>query len=516
MASQRLKMKNQTVVVPHKRIKRFDDNGSGTTSTDHLYLNLDHDVVENIFSFLPIKKAVTLSPLSTRFKNSWRLSRNLCFDFDFARLRSRAEFMTIVNHVLNSHTGSKIQRFRLYFDPANVGTLVEYWIKMVTSKDVEELDLDFTEARDPLKLSYDLLDVESIRVLKLAYCVIDLPPKLKGLCLLKTIVLEQVDADPILIKTLLSNCLLLEFLNLVQCSKIFDLNVFGVNLRRFKVLTVRNCYDISMINIDAPTLRAFHYKGVVHNINFYSPMPKLNDVTINFDARGFPMVFQISDLLIGFSTVAVLTVSSTFLEGVSQRYEDGNLKQPQMYLYNVREIHLWIEKSSYINPYDIASLLKNSPHLERIFIDFGEFSFEPRLYWELHGKKKFGMCTPFFESVRFIKLVDFKLGSLELEMMKFFLKKASLGFFRGNGLFSGWNLPLRKKTSPWIPATCPHFLKLLSLEMGNEVPSRYHLLGPARPCSDFGPRYPLKFRVGTQDKKRKMSDVPSAGGNLEK
>uniref|UniRef100_A0A5B7BFQ6 Uncharacterized protein n=1 Tax=Davidia involucrata TaxID=16924 RepID=A0A5B7BFQ6_DAVIN len=433
MASQRVKNQTMLQTVPDKRIKRSsDDRNSGTvnnttTNINAVSVNLADDVLENIFSFLPIKQAVKFALLSTRFKNSWLFSRNLYFDKDFARGRPRGEIMKTVNRVFNLHSGSKIQRFRLYFDPTNVESLVECWIKKVTIKVVEELDLDFTQGKEAFKLSSELLDVESIRVLRLALCELDLPPKLKGLRFLKTLALRKVDVMPGLIKTVFSNCVLLEILELVKCSKIFDLKIVAQNLKKFKVLIVGNCFDILHINIDAPTLCTLHYRGDVCIINFSSKMRKLNDVILNFaPAKGFPQLSQIAELMMGLSYVNVLTVSNTFLEGLSSKFVNGKLREPQFYLWNLKELHLFIEGFSYINPYDIASFLKNCPNLERIFLDLGEFSFECGYYWELHGKENFEHCNPPFQRLKFIKVKGFKFQKLELEMVKFFLNKAML------------------------------------------------------------------------------------------
>ena len=98
--------------------------------------------------------------------------------------------------------------------------MVEKWIKKAIEKGVEELELLFNviginfEEGGPVKLISDVYDVESIKILKLSFCQLDIPPKFKGLHFLSTLVLIRIIVIPTLIYNLFLNCLLLETLDI--------------------------------------------------------------------------------------------------------------------------------------------------------------------------------------------------------------------------------------------------------------------------------------------------------------
>lgn len=125
----------------------------------------------------------------------------------------------------------------------------------------------------------------------------------------------------------------------------------------------------------------------------------------------------------GLTYVNVLTVTSTFLEGLSPNFANGRLCEPQFCLWHLKEFHMSIG-ISFINPSDIASFLENCPNLERIFIDLGESSFERGYLWEVQARERFEKCNPSFQSLKVVKVTGFKFQKLELELVMFFLKKA--------------------------------------------------------------------------------------------
>lgn len=273
--------------------------------------NLPDDILDRIFSFLPVKKAVQVGVLSTRFKNSWVFNRNLFFDRDFA---DPGEFFEIVNRVFTSHVGSRIQRLRLSFDPTSVESTVEKWIKTCIEKGVEEMGLDFYQGSEPFKLSSQHIDVESIQILKLVHCEIDLPPNLNGLTFLRTLELRKVDITTKVLETFFRHCLLLETLDLWQCYTIRRLNVFARNLKRFKVLKVGHCSDIMWINIEAPSLHSIYYTGNVVSFNFAEVL-QLEEVLLNFvPSRSFTQASLVETTVSALSHVNVLTTTSALLE----------------------------------------------------------------------------------------------------------------------------------------------------------------------------------------------------------
>jgi hypothetical protein len=317
MASAEIVRQTLIIEISRKRVKRL--YLGNTSDTNHSVI-LPDDVLDKILAFLPIKKAMQIGILSSRFNHSWIFSRRLHFDNDFARGRSPENFKSMVNKVFDQHAGSSILSFRLSFDANGEGFLVEKWIKKAIEKGVEELELLFYviginfEGGGPVKLISDVYDVESIKILKLSFCQLDLPPKFKGLHFFSTLVLRKIIVTPTLIDNLFLNCLLLETLDIAQCYRIFHLKISTQNLKKFKELKVGDCPEILMIDIDAPTLHAIHYCGHVCFIKFTN-IPEVKDVMLNFGpSKGFTGTFQVRNLVYDLYNIRVLTTTSTFLE----------------------------------------------------------------------------------------------------------------------------------------------------------------------------------------------------------
>ncbi len=317
------KRENQTLSQsPQKRTKKLHHHHqyhlishiNGVSSNPNRSLNLPDDVLDRIFSFLPIKQAVEIGVLSTRFKKSWLFNRNLFFDREFARTHDRDEYIKIVNRVFDSHVGSRIQGLKLCFDPTSVEDMVERWLKICVEKGIEELDLDFYQGTEAFKLSSQFMVVESITTLKLAYCEVDLPSNLKGLSFLTTLMLKKVDLTTKVIETLFHHCLLLEIVDLWQCYKIRHLKVFARDLKRFKVLKVGHCNDILCIDIHAPTLRSIYYIGNVVKFQFAEVL-HFDELLLNFfPSRGLKKASLVENLVSDLSHAKVLTTTSAFLE----------------------------------------------------------------------------------------------------------------------------------------------------------------------------------------------------------
>jgi hypothetical protein len=122
---------------------------------------------------------------------------------------------------------------------------------------------------NPFKLYSQHIEVESIKILKLVFCEVDIPPNLQGLHFLHTLELWKVDITAKAIERLFCHCLLLETLELWQCYKLQCLNVFGrQNLKRFKVLKLRHCMDIMQIYVVSPTLHSIYYIEIVVSFEF--------------------------------------------------------------------------------------------------------------------------------------------------------------------------------------------------------------------------------------------------------
>ncbi|XP_022723737.1 putative FBD-associated F-box protein At1g61330 [Durio zibethinus] len=366
LANPRKKNKRENLGDRGHRLRPSNVPSGTDANLVNLAFDVPDDVLTNIFSFLPIKEAVQASTVATRFKQSWFFNRKLCFDKDFAKRHAQKDFLNIVNRVFELHVGQNIQTLRLFFDPTGVEDAVENWIQISIDKEVEELDLNFSLAKDPYRITTDFADFESIKILKLCRCELDLLPTFRGLNSLKTLVLRRIEINSKFLETVFSNCLSLETLELVKCRKIGHLRILAQNLRRFKALKLGDCLGLYQVDIDAPTIRSIHYSGIFILFKFVE-ISQLNDVILNFKPlKGIEKFFRRDSFLCDLSHIAVLSASNTLLEDLSPEYFHRILR---FHFGKLKELQLFMENAVYCNLYHIAYFLKKCPRLEKLFID---------------------------------------------------------------------------------------------------------------------------------------------------
>lgn len=282
-----------------------------------LRVQASENIIERITSFIPIKKAVNFGLLSSRFRDSWRYSRVLCFDREFARGRDRDDMIEAIDQVFTLHLGEKIHHFSLFFDPIHHENLVRSWISQAISKGVEYLSVDLSEG-DHIRMLYDfsLRDLDdTIRVLKFVNTVVTLPPQMKGMRSLKHVIFISVPVETIAITSIFTNCMLLESLELSKSYGRFRVLAVTTNLINFRFLRIEDCYDIESVEIDAPTLTSFIYHGPSVRIKFKSIYPQLDKVVL--DLHPSRAILNHSALLhttVSLQHVKVLKLSATLLE----------------------------------------------------------------------------------------------------------------------------------------------------------------------------------------------------------
>lgn len=273
------------------------------------------DVLEVIFTFLPIKKAIQFGVVAKRFTDTWLLSRRLDFGRAFARSRTMYQYFSIVDKVLTLHEGPTIESLTLYFDPTGRENEVRNWVDIIVSKRVEELDLDFFGAWSSRKFSLGALDLPFVRTLKLSFCDFVFPQSQDCLRLLTTLVLKSVIVTTKTIETVVENCTLLETLDIVNSRISGQILVLAHHLKRFATLRIGDCPDVNHIEIDSPTLRSFHYVGKIPFLVLENVF-RLDDVILNVRSPpgAFVPTFRVRSALWDISHIRVLSVTGIFLE----------------------------------------------------------------------------------------------------------------------------------------------------------------------------------------------------------
>ncbi|XP_028788732.1 putative FBD-associated F-box protein At1g61330 [Neltuma alba] len=322
-----------------------------------------HD--DHLFSFLPIKEAVQVGPVSTRFKNAWHLNRMLLFGTEFARF-DQQELVDLIERVFDVNKAPEIQAFCLHIDPQGVGAFIEKWLGICALKQVKELELQFSQ---PFLLESHFLDIQTLRILKLTNCEIQLPQVLTGLQFLNTIVFSRINLTENELKTLLSNCKLLNTLELSECLGIRVMDICARDSRYFKTLKIAYCPSVEDLNIDVPSLRSIFYRGAVIRIEFKKALPLKEAFFKFFPTRGYLLSHKVDRLVIDLFYATVLTTSSTFIE-------------------------------------------------------LNNYNFECGLYWKLHEKPMLDNFAYEFSRLKFVKLIGFKFAEYEIELVKVLLQKS--------------------------------------------------------------------------------------------
>lgn len=298
-------------------------------ATRDLISNLPDAILHYILSMLPMKSAVRTSVLSSRWRYLWTSIPCLDFDHEFwistpnldfdDELESgigRVKFVSIVDQILELHAGMKLERFCLFFYPGlDYSSITNKWIHFATEKEVEELNLNFyMEEGKPFALPQVVFDCKSVSVLKLSSCVLSPFATFKNLCLLKTLYLRMVNLTTELIDSLLSNCLLLERLDMIQCSQPTHLKIYSMQLRSLMMI-MNYKSNLKSFEIEAPSLVSFKYSGEFVDISF-KKNPCLVDVMIDHNGSLLMQVppFDLIKPLRSLSHIKTLTLSSEYLQ----------------------------------------------------------------------------------------------------------------------------------------------------------------------------------------------------------
>ncbi|XP_058089877.1 F-box/LRR-repeat protein 25-like isoform X2 [Magnolia sinica] len=256
--------------------------------------NLPDTVLNHILSLLPMKTAVRTSVLSRRWRYLWAYIPNIDFNFMELTTLTRKEMVSVVNRFLQLRKEIQTQRFHLCFCPSKkISFPVTKWIRFITVRGVQELDLDFTWRcsdlgslgsftwREQFKLPCFVFNCPTITLLKLDFCVLSLPSYFNGLRSLKILSLSYVEISDESIWRLILNCPVLESLSIVYCHLLKYLKVSGPGLM-LKRLTVMSLWNLQAIEIDTPSLLLLQYDGKMIDLSFKN-ISQLVDAMINFE-----------------------------------------------------------------------------------------------------------------------------------------------------------------------------------------------------------------------------------------
>ncbi|KAL4282722.1 hypothetical protein GQ457_16G030610 [Hibiscus cannabinus] len=218
---------------------------------------LSEDLLVRILCLLPLKEALRTCLLSRRWRYLCQFfSGSLNFDASATvpekLLKEREGYVESVTRFLNSHKPGTIDELRVCFDLTQQHRrFINRWIDIAVTKKVKRLELDFEPCRlnnqrdrhrdsENYLFGWKFSSSSEIRFLT-------------GLCLKHVVVSGQI------LESFLSNCPLLETLNVAHSNRLTRINVCGPSLR-LKHLHISFCNCIKSIEVHAPNLVSFEYR----------------------------------------------------------------------------------------------------------------------------------------------------------------------------------------------------------------------------------------------------------------
>ncbi|CAJ1961540.1 unnamed protein product [Sphenostylis stenocarpa] len=414
--------------------------------SSNIFQHLPFELVEEIFSFLPIKEAKQQCILSSEFRIPTHISRKFLFGRDFTTRRSRESLVELVDHLFVTHRGRYIDSFQIYIDPVGVENFLHKWLKICREKRIQDLELFFYEPGYTLTADF-LNQLYKLSTLKLVHCKLELPLNLQSMVNLRTLILWFVPLTDESIHSLISHCRQLETVDLLYCTGLLCVEIYAKEHRFFKKLRIAGCKNLEVFLVDSPTIECVHYCGHVPRIRFIQTT-QLNEAYLNFVPAGSRRYLQASvleKLVSDISHVKVLSASALIPEAsvleklvicsrdnlsfnsvaLTAKFRGGVFGEARYSFLNLLELHLIMEGALFCNPYDILVFMKHCPLMEKLFIDIDDYTFDCGPYWELHQKSEMDKFDHNFDRLNFIKLRGVKFIQSELQLVKILLQKAT-------------------------------------------------------------------------------------------
>ncbi|KAL4368861.1 hypothetical protein GQ457_05G007570 [Hibiscus cannabinus] len=243
--------------MPKKKFRKYLYNSEHDGNLNDRLSGLPEDLLVRILCLLSLKEALRTCVLSRKWRHLCQFfSGSLNFDASKTLksdpkklLKEREDYVESINRFFSSHKAGTIDELRVCFDlTQQQRRYIDRWIEIALMKKCERLELDF----EPCRLNHRR-DNENYR-LGHKFSSASETRFLTGLCL------KHVDVSGRILESFLSNCTLLETLHVSHSEELTHISVCGSSLR-LKYLHVSFCKCIKSIEVYAPNLVSFEYRG---------------------------------------------------------------------------------------------------------------------------------------------------------------------------------------------------------------------------------------------------------------
>ncbi|XP_006663487.1 FBD-associated F-box protein At1g66310-like [Oryza brachyantha] len=266
------------VATNQKEFPLQQDNWSQCDKRTRLEIpSLPEDLLPMILSHMPMRDAARAACVSRAFLRSWRYYPNLIFNSetivpnqkDVNGNKTIVDFITIVDNIMRNHSGIGVKSFKLELGPGYAvhPSHLDRWLKVASTIKIKEFACELpVGSKAEYNFPYSLLFTDnrtprnSVQSFSLSSCAFH--PTLQFDCLtsLRSVRLSWVHITGEELACFLSNSFNLETLEISCCCKICFLKTPTV-LQQLNCLQVQKCYGLNMIEINAPKLSSFHYRG---------------------------------------------------------------------------------------------------------------------------------------------------------------------------------------------------------------------------------------------------------------
>uniref|UniRef100_A0A0E0B6M1 At1g61320/AtMIF1 LRR domain-containing protein n=1 Tax=Oryza glumipatula TaxID=40148 RepID=A0A0E0B6M1_9ORYZ len=353
--------------------------GAQNTMTGFDFDRLPQDILCHIHSLIPLRDAACLACLSRRFLRSWRCFPNLTFNqetfslnvYEGTSYEKEKKPVDIIDSILQNHSGTGVKTLKLdvsnYFKPITADH-INNWLNAAVKPGIIEIAVKFPVHNRPMfNLSCSLLSCagSSLQSISLFFCAFH--PTLRTGCFksLRSVYFKFVHITSEELGCLLSSTVSLEKLEISNCDQLTSLNIPS-HLQHLMVLNVLFCTNLKMIEIYAPKLTTFDFRGRPMKI-LTSDSSHLKYMTLHGTFFSGMIQYARTELHSIASNLQTLTLASS-----KEDFITPMLPVKFLHLRNLNVYFDGIRFQSY-DYFSLSSFLEACPALETFYIWAGEY-----------------------------------------------------------------------------------------------------------------------------------------------